>query len=73
MERDDIFVGLPFSVKAKYDDFKREIPKVEEYLERISKIHDANKKKLDDVTGMLSKMNNDVKKLFLDISGNVKK
>ncbi len=73
MEQEDIFVALPFTVKTYYDDLKTEISRIDNYLDKISEIHASNKKKLKEITDALLNMNNDIRKLFADISSDKNK
>ncbi|MCL5009805.1 MAG: hypothetical protein M1433_02405 [Candidatus Parvarchaeota archaeon] len=69
MDRDDVFIGMPFSIKTYYDDFKREIPRIEENINKLTKTHESSKKKFEEMTENLLKLKQTVNDLFVDLSG----
>ena len=68
MDKDDIFIGLPYMFKMRYDELKAEVSRSSEYYDRLKNSSEHASKNLNKIQEDLNKINSDVNELFADIS-----
>ncbi len=73
MDKDDIFIGLPYMFKMRYDELKAEVPRSSEYYDKLKSSSEHASKNLGKLQADLKKINEDVNELFADISNSAPK
>ncbi len=68
MDKDDVFIGLPYIFKMQYEDIKRYSPKLEEAYNRIKNVSERTSKRVEDLKGNLDKLSQAINGLFTDLS-----
>ncbi|MCL4400922.1 hypothetical protein M1316_03045 [Candidatus Parvarchaeota archaeon] len=70
MEKDAVYVGLPYIFKMHYDELKQNVPVISDYLEKLKKFSEKGNKNISDLTVEMTKLKESVSELFQDISTN---
>ncbi len=68
MNKDDVFVGLPYVFKMEYDELRQITPKFSEYYEKVRKMFESNVRDTKKLKEDLHHMNELVDKLFDDLN-----
>ena len=68
MDRENVFVGLPYIFKMLYEELKRNTPRLEEQHEQMKHLAENGPKRLGELKTQLTKMQEGVNILFKDIS-----
>jgi hypothetical protein len=68
MDRENVFVGLPYLFKMLYEELKRNTPRFEEQHEQMKRLAENSPKHLGELKTRLTKMQEEITILFKDLS-----
>lgn len=70
MDKDDVFVGLPYLFKMHYEDLKQAAPKLNEYLDKLKRFSEEGSREVSELKQSIDIIKTAITELFNDISTN---